>query len=94
MTSSGVELARLVSPRFRLIGYQRILILAVARNCVVVEFCGHSVKFNARYGAAEALRAVSADLTPLLPQKHELRSYVSKLAVHILIGARSPAPNG
>ncbi|MGH7984351.1 MAG: hypothetical protein ACREFF_14590 [Candidatus Udaeobacter sp.] len=39
---------------------------AVARNCVVVEFCGNSVKFNARYGAADALRAVSADLTPLL----------------------------
>jgi hypothetical protein len=53
---------------------------AVARNCVAVEFCGHSVKFNARYGAAEALRAVSADLTPLLAQKPELRSYVNKLA--------------
>ncbi|HEY4255962.1 MAG TPA: M15 family metallopeptidase [Candidatus Udaeobacter sp.] len=53
---------------------------AVARNCVVVEFCGNSVKFNARYGAADALRAVSADLTPLLAQKPELRSYVDKLA--------------
>jgi hypothetical protein len=53
---------------------------AVARNCVVVEFCGNSVKFNVRYGAADALRAVSADLTPLLAQKPELRSYVDKLA--------------
>jgi hypothetical protein len=53
---------------------------AVARNCVAVEFCGHSVKFNARYGAAEALRAVSADLSPLLVKKPELRSYVAKLA--------------
>jgi hypothetical protein len=53
---------------------------AVARNCVAVEFCGNSVKFNARYGAADALRAVSADLTPLLAQKPELRSYVNKLA--------------
>ena len=53
---------------------------AVARNCVAVEFCGHSVKFNARYGAAEALRAVSADLTPLLGQTPELRSYVNKLS--------------
>ena len=53
---------------------------AVARNCVVVEFCGNSVKFNARYGAADALRAVSADLTPLLAKKPELRSYVDKLA--------------
>jgi D-alanyl-D-alanine carboxypeptidase len=53
---------------------------AVARNCVAVEFCRHSVKFNARYGAADALRAVSADLTRLLAQKPELRSYVDKLA--------------
>jgi len=53
---------------------------AVASNCVVVQFCGHSVKFNARYGAADALRAVSADLTPLLAQKPEIRSYVDKLA--------------
>jgi hypothetical protein len=53
---------------------------AVAKNCVVIEFSGNSVKFNARYGAAEALRAVSADLTPLLAQKPELRSYVNKLA--------------
>ena len=52
----------------------------VARNCVAVEFCGNSVKFNARYGAADALRAVSADLTPLLAQKPDLRSYVNKLA--------------
>jgi len=53
---------------------------AVAGNCVVVEFCGNSVKFNARYGAADALRAVSADLTHLLAQKTEIRSYVDKLA--------------
>ena len=53
---------------------------AVASKCVAVEFCGHSVKFNALYGAAEALRAVSADLTPLLAQKPEIRSYVDKLA--------------
>jgi D-alanyl-D-alanine carboxypeptidase len=53
---------------------------AVAKNCVAVEFCGHSVKFNTRYGAADALRAVSADLTPLLAQKPEIRSYVDKLA--------------
>ncbi|HEX3619427.1 MAG TPA: M15 family metallopeptidase [Candidatus Udaeobacter sp.] len=54
--------------------------LAVASKCVVVEFCGNRVKFNARYGAADALRAVSADLTPLLAQKPEIRSYVDKLA--------------
>jgi len=53
---------------------------AVASNCVVAEFCGNSVKFNARYGAADALRAVSAGLTPLLAQKPEIRSYVDKLA--------------
>ena len=53
---------------------------AVAKNCAAVEFCGHSVKFNTRYGAADALRAVSADLTPLLAQKPEIRSYVDKLA--------------
>jgi len=53
---------------------------AVASNCVVVQFCGHSVKFNARYGAADALHAVSVDLTPLLAQKPEIRSYVDKLA--------------
>ncbi len=53
---------------------------AVASNCVVVQFCGHSIKFNARYGAADALHAVSVDLTPLLAQKPEIRSYVDKLA--------------
>jgi hypothetical protein len=53
---------------------------AVAKNCVAVEFCGNSVKFNGRYGAADALRAVSADLTLLLAQKPDLRSYVNKLA--------------
>jgi hypothetical protein len=53
---------------------------AVARSCVAVDFCGKSLKFNARYGAAEALRAVSADLTPLLTQRSELRSYVNNLA--------------
>jgi hypothetical protein len=53
---------------------------AVAKNCVAVEFCGNSVRFNARCGAADALHAVSADLTPLLAQKPELRSYVNKLA--------------
>ncbi len=53
---------------------------AVASNCVVVQFCGHPVKFNARYGAADALHAVSVDLTPLLAQKPEIRSYVDKLA--------------
>ncbi len=53
---------------------------AVASNCVFVQFCGHSIKFNARYGAADALHAVSVDLTPLLAQKPEIRSYVDKLA--------------
>jgi hypothetical protein len=53
---------------------------AVARNCVAVDFCGNPVKFNACQGAADALRAVSADLAPLLAQKPELRSYVNKLA--------------
>ncbi len=53
---------------------------AVAKNCVAVEFCGHSVKFNARCGAADALRAVSGDLTTLLAHKPELRAYVNKLA--------------
>jgi hypothetical protein len=53
---------------------------AVVRNCVVVDFCGNSVRFNIRYGAADALRAVSADLISLLAQKPELRSYVDKLA--------------
>lgn len=53
---------------------------AVARNCAAVEFYGHSVKFNTHYGAADALRAVSADLTRLLAQKPQLRSYVDKLA--------------
>ena len=35
---------------------------AVVRNCITVDFCGHAVKFNRRCGAADALRAVSADL--------------------------------
>jgi len=53
---------------------------SVAKNCVPVEFCGHVVRFNSRCGAADALRAVSADLTALLAQKPELRPYVDKLA--------------
>jgi D-alanyl-D-alanine carboxypeptidase-like protein len=53
---------------------------AVARNCVPVEFCGSTVKFNARCGAADALRAVSADLAKVFAQKPELRVYVQKLA--------------
>lgn len=52
----------------------------VARNCVPVEFCGHTVKFNARCGAADALRAVSADLAKVFAQKPELHVYVEKLA--------------
>ena len=53
---------------------------AVQHNCVPVEFCGHTVKFNARCGAADALRAVSADLAKVLAQKPVLRIYVQKLA--------------
>jgi D-alanyl-D-alanine carboxypeptidase len=52
----------------------------VARNCVAVEFCGSSVKFNGRCGAADALRSVSADLDKAFAQKPELRVYVQKLA--------------
>ena len=52
----------------------------VARNCVAVEFCGRTVKFNGRCGAADALRAVSADLDKVFAQKPELRVYVEKLA--------------
>ncbi|MGB8340161.1 MAG: M15 family metallopeptidase [Chthoniobacterales bacterium] len=51
----------------------------VARNCESVEFCGSTVKFNARCGAADALRAVSADLEKVFAQKPELRVYVQKL---------------
>jgi hypothetical protein len=53
---------------------------AVARNCGPVEFGGSTVKFNARCGAADALRAVSADLIKVFAQKPELRVYVEKLA--------------
>ena len=53
---------------------------AVARNCLPIEFCGHTVKFNARCGAADALRAVSADLEKIFAHKPELRVYVAKLA--------------
>jgi len=53
---------------------------AVARNCVRVEFCGHTVKFNTRCGAADALRAISDDLTKVFAQKPALRVYVEKLA--------------
>ena len=38
------------------------------------------MKFNARCGAADALRAVSADLAKVFAQKPELRVYVEKLA--------------
>ena len=52
---------------------------SVARNCVTVDFCGHTVKFNARCGAAEALRAVSAELELMLTRSPELRPYLEKL---------------
>jgi D-alanyl-D-alanine carboxypeptidase len=53
---------------------------AVTKNCVTVQFCGHSVRFNARCGAAEALSLVSDDLQQILKRKPELRPYVEKLA--------------
>jgi hypothetical protein len=53
---------------------------AVAKNCVAVEFCGHTVRFNSRCGAADALRKVSADLAPMLSSKPDLKPYVAKLA--------------
>jgi hypothetical protein len=52
---------------------------AVEKNCVTVEFCGHAVKFNARCGAADALRRVSTDLEVVLARQPELRSYVESL---------------
>ena len=52
---------------------------AVRANCVAVDFCGQKVSFNERNGAAEALRAASADLSELLKTKPELRVYVTKL---------------
>ncbi|MBA2433753.1 MAG: M15 family metallopeptidase [Chthoniobacterales bacterium] len=53
---------------------------AVAANCVEVDFCGSSVKFNKRCGAADALRAVAVDLEKVFAQKPALRVYVQKLA--------------
>jgi hypothetical protein len=53
---------------------------AVAANCVAVEFCGHTVKFNAHCGAASALRAVSNELEKAISQKPGLRAYVDRLA--------------
>jgi hypothetical protein len=53
---------------------------AVARNCEPVLFCGHTVRFNTRCGAAAALRAVSDDLAKVIAQKPQLSVYVQKLA--------------
>lgn len=53
---------------------------AVAQNCIAIDFCGSKVKFNARCGAADALRAVAADLMKVFVQKPALRVYVQKLA--------------
>lgn len=53
---------------------------AVAANCVAVDFCGSTVKFNKRCGAADALRGVALDLEKVFAQKPPLRVYVQKLA--------------
>jgi len=51
----------------------------VAKNCGQVDFCGNQVVFNRRNGAAEALRAVSAELTELSKTHPEIRTYVQDL---------------
>lgn len=51
----------------------------VSRNCVSVNFCGHQVKFNARCGAADALRAVGKDLDAVFAKKPAMKEYVAEL---------------
>lgn len=51
----------------------------VLHNCITVDFCGHQVKFNARCGAADALRAVGKNLEALLVKKPALKEYVAEL---------------
>lgn len=51
----------------------------VSQNCVIVNFCGHNVKFNARCGAAHALDAVGKDIDALLARKPHLKEYVAEL---------------
>ena len=51
----------------------------VSHNCETVDFCGHKVKFNARCGAADALRAVGKDLDALLAKNPALKEYVAEL---------------
>lgn len=51
----------------------------VARNLVVVDFCGNKVRFSNNCGAAEALRAVSRDLSAVFAVRPALKEYVAEL---------------
>jgi len=51
----------------------------VSQNCVIVNFCGHKVKFNARCGAADALKAVGQDLDAAFERRPDLKEYVAEL---------------
>ena len=51
----------------------------VSRNCAIVDFCGHKVRFNTRCGAANALSSVGKDLEQLFKTKPELKIYTNEL---------------
>jgi hypothetical protein len=51
----------------------------VSQNCVMVDFCGHKVKFNARCGAAGALDSVGKELSALFASRPDLKVYLDEL---------------
>lgn len=51
----------------------------VAADCVKVSFCGHSVRFSKKCGAAAALQNVGKDLDEMMGKHPPLKSYVSSL---------------
>lgn len=51
----------------------------VKQNLATVQFCGHKVTFNRANGAAEALKAVGAELKDLVARDPGLKEYVADL---------------
>lgn len=51
----------------------------VLQNCIMVDFCGHRVRFNERCGAADALRAVGEVLDKLMEKQPALKEFVTEL---------------
>lgn len=69
----------------------------VQANLTTVNFCGQKVQFNARNGAAAALRRVGEQLAALFRGKPELRQYLFPLGGSVnwrtIAGTNRPSPH-